>query len=79
MAVRVQTEPTFASGNPEVVFERRYYAPSGFAVGRTYDISLDGTRFLMIKEGGSDETAPTEIILVLNWFEELKRLVPTDN
>ncbi len=27
---------------------------------------------------GSDETSSTEFILVLNWFEELKRLVPTD-
>ena len=33
----------------------------------------------MIKESGSDETSATEFILVLNWFEELKRLVPTDN
>jgi hypothetical protein len=32
----------------------------------------------MIKEGGSDETPSTELIIVLNWFEELKRLVPTD-
>jgi hypothetical protein len=30
--------------------------------------------------GGSDETAETpSIIVVQNWFEELKRLVPTDN
>ena len=28
----------------------------------------------MIKEGG--ETSSTEFILVQNWFEELKRLVP---
>ncbi len=35
----------------------------------------------MITEGvASDETlVPTELILVQNWFEELKRLVPTDN
>ncbi len=32
----------------------------------------------MIKSG-SDETSSTELILVQNWFEELKRLVPTDN
>ena len=39
-----------------------------------------GKRFLMIKEGGlGDETEATQLILVLNWFEELKRLVPTDN
>ena len=78
MAVGVQTEPSFAPGNAEEVFGG-YYAPIGRAFGRTYDISPDGERFLMIKESGSDETSSTEFILVLNWFEELKRLVPTDN
>ena len=77
MAVGVQTEPSFAPGNAEVAFEGRFFA-TGSAPGRTYDISPDSERFLMIKEGGSDETSSTEFILVLNWFEELKRLVPTD-
>ena len=31
----------------------------------------------MIKE--SDQTSSTEFIFVQNWFEELKRLVSTDN
>ncbi len=77
MAVGVQTEPSFAPGAAEEVFGG-YYAPGGGAVGRTYDVSPDGERFLMIKESGSDETSSTEFILVLNWFEELKRLVPTN-
>ena len=77
MAVGVQTEPSFAPGAAEEVFGG-YYAPGGGAVARTYDISPDGERFLMIKESGSDETSSTEFILVLNWFEELKRLVPTN-
>jgi len=57
-----------------------YWRPSGGAAGRRIDISPEGDRFLMLKEGsGSDETAPaTSIIVVLNWFEELKRLVPTN-
>ncbi len=77
MVVGVQTEPSFAPGNAEEVFAvRGYFVESA---GRTYDISRDGERFLMIKEGGSDETSSTEFILVQNWFEELKRLVPTDN
>ena len=73
----VQTEPSFAPGNAEEVFGG-YYVAGGGAFGRTYDISPDGERFLMIKESGSDETSSTEFILVLNWFEELKRLVPTN-
>jgi hypothetical protein len=44
-----------------------------------YDVSADGQRFLVIKETpGTDEDPPSaRIILVQNWFEELKRLVPT--
>jgi hypothetical protein len=40
-----------------------------------YDVSPDSRRFLMIKPGG-EEQAPTQVNLVLNWFEELKRLAP---
>jgi hypothetical protein len=31
----------------------------------------------MLKPNGAGEAAPTQINVVLNWFEELKRLVPT--
>jgi hypothetical protein len=46
---------------------------------RTYDVSPDGQRFLMIKAAdASDKTStPTSIVVVEHWFEELKRLVPT--
>ena len=74
MAVPIETEPTFAAGNPEVVFEGEYATPLG---GRTYDVSLDGEQFLMMKEA-TDRSEPTRIIVVLNWFTELERLVPTN-
>ena len=71
MEVSVRIDPSLDFGNPEVVFEESYY--------RFYDVHPNGERFLMIKEGAAgDETRPAELILVLNWFEELKRLVPTD-
>jgi len=54
-----------------------FYASSG--LGRTYDIAPDGQRSLMIKEGGNDEaSAAPRIVVVQNWLEELKRLVPTN-
>ena len=37
---------------------------------------LDGQRFLMLKPVESQTSAPTQINVVLNWFEELKRRVP---
>ena len=48
--------------------------------GRTHDVSPDGQRFLMLKEGGGDSrnTPPDRFIVVENWFEELRRLVPTN-
>ena len=49
---------------------------------RTWDISPDGDRFLMIAFDQDIKTDTAEsrpqIIVVQNWFEELKRLVPTD-
>jgi hypothetical protein len=45
----------------------------GFATG-TFDVSPDGRRLLMIKE--TEQAAPaTQISVVLNWFEDLKRHV----
>ncbi|MDA2929998.1 hypothetical protein MYX84_08650, partial [Acidobacteria bacterium AH-259-O06] len=75
MVVRIKTQPTFTPGIPEVLFTGRYT----YAVGRNYDISPDGQRFLMIKEGEQAEETPArdELIIVQNWFQELQRLVPT--
>ena len=80
-AVPVETEGSFTFGKPEVVFERTYLTIArGLSNGRTYDVAPDGKRFLMIKESGPvGETVPTQLILVQNWTEELKRLVPVDN
>ena len=44
---------------------------------RVYDISPDGQHFVMIR--GEGETGPTGFKVVQNWFQELKRLVPTEN
>ncbi len=76
MAVPVETEPTFTPGNPELLFDLGAYTHD---LGRNYAMTPDGKRFLMIKEAGSDATSSTKLILVLNWFEELKQRVPTNN
>jgi serine/threonine-protein kinase len=73
MAVPVQTESTLEFGNAEIVLDS---ITVGGRIGRTYDVSPDGERFLMITEAGASDV---ELILVQNWGEELKRLVPTEN
>lgn len=47
---------------------------------RTYDVSPDGQRFLMIKEevATNDSSIAPQIIVVQSWTEELKRLMPTN-
>ncbi len=78
MAVPIETEPTFTQGTVDLLFDLGPY--ERFLRNRRIDISPEGDRFLMLKVGGgSDHTAQTtSIIVVLNWFEELKRLVPTN-
>jgi hypothetical protein len=39
-------------------------------------VAPDGQHFLMIQSG--EEEGGNQLHLVLNWFEELKRLVPMD-
>ena len=78
MAVAIDTEPAFSAGNPEVLFEEPYYSGGTGLGSRRYDIAPDGQRFLMIKQAsaGIGDAAGPQIILIQNWFEELKRLVP---
>ncbi len=47
--------------------------------GASETVGIFRQRFLMIKEAEQTGEAPaqTELSIVLNWFEELKRLVPT--
>ena len=77
MAVAIETELELSVGTPRLLFEGRFLPVlSGDEPGSSYDISPDGKRFLMIQR--EQDLVPTEIIVVLNWFEELKRLVPTN-
>ena len=46
---------------------------------RSYDIAPDGRRFVMRTAASAELQPMTDIRIVLNWLEELKRLVPADN
>ncbi len=65
--------PVFSVGLRTPILDWPYRATGE---GRDYDVSPDGQRFLGIKVGGTDEGAQPQIIVVQNWLEELKRLVP---
>jgi hypothetical protein len=74
-SVPMQTTTTFSPGNPTTLFSGRYFIG---ALGRTYDVSVDGQRFLMITAtAGADRTVtPAGMVVVVNWAEELKARVP---
>jgi eukaryotic-like serine/threonine-protein kinase len=74
MAVDITTQPGFAAGRPKALFEGPYLPTA--ASFPSYDVSPDGQRFLMLKPVESQASAPTQINVVLNWFEELKAKVP---
>jgi Tol biopolymer transport system component len=74
MAVPVQPGHAFSHGNAAVVVDRSYFRSIG--QGRNYDVSPDGARFLMIKDAVSSSATAPQLVVVQNFFEELKRLVP---
>ena len=75
--VAVERGPGWATGASTQLFGAgQYFFGAGEAFGRTYDISPDGRRFLMIKDVALDQSSAPTILVVQNWTEELKRLVP---
>ena len=77
MSVDVDTESSFRPGNPEILFSGDYrpYSPNS---GRSFDLSPDGRRFLLLTDdqNGTIAGETGRIVLVQNWFEELKERVP---
>jgi serine/threonine protein kinase/Tol biopolymer transport system component len=78
MSIAIETGDTFnKKGEPQTLFEGPYFG----STGHNWDIHPDGERFLMIKRLGFDassDTGPRKIVIVTNWFEELKERVPVE-
>jgi Protein kinase domain/WD40-like Beta Propeller Repeat len=76
MRLPIERGPAWRSGTPTKLFDNNYaWVVAGFS-GRSYDISADGRRFLAIKPATEQTGAPSNLIVVQNWFEELKQRVP---
>jgi serine/threonine protein kinase/Tol biopolymer transport system component len=88
MVAEVETDPTFNFGKSKVLFTPRDIGLANIILTGSYDIHPNGERFLMLKEveTAEDESQaeestseiPNKIIVVTNWFEELKEKVPVD-
>ena len=69
MIVEVEAAPELKVGKPKFLFE----IPPDIITG--ISLAPDGENFLMVR---ADEPPPSlQVNVVLNWFEELKELVPT--
>ncbi|MEE9231013.1 MAG: protein kinase [Acidobacteriota bacterium] len=75
MMVSVQTTPAFSAGKPVQLFETTWIGSYGFS---TFDVAPDGEHFAMADRRAGKDASP-QLNIVLNWFEELKRLVPTES
>ena len=72
-AVTFTTEPEMAVSAPTVLFELPFDRSLPAGSVPYYDVSPDSQSFLVVSERPT-----TEFKVIQNWFEELKRLVPTE-
>jgi serine/threonine-protein kinase len=72
MAVPIESSSSFRAGKPALLFEG-WFHNSNSVYGPYYDVAPDGEHFVLVQEA-----PPTQIHVVLNWFEELKERVPTN-
>jgi serine/threonine-protein kinase len=75
MAVSVTLEPRFSAGRPQFLFETSFTARGNSGLAG-YDVSGDGQRFVMVQQHAMQQGANVNV--VLNWFEELRRLAPKE-
>jgi Tol biopolymer transport system component len=69
MAVDLQTTPALRASPPRMLFEGAYALTS-------YDVSPDGQRFLMVKPPAVQPAPSDQLIVVVNWLDELRGRVP---
>jgi serine/threonine protein kinase/Tol biopolymer transport system component len=75
-SVSFKAKPTIDLGAEKMVLDKLSMPPFDIVGSYSYDIDSDGKRFIMVLGDESYGTA-RNLVVVQNWFEELKRLVPT--
>ncbi len=68
MSVAIKLNPVFEAGSPVPLFDVRIRRSSPL---NQYDVSADGTRFLLNRM--ADEEEPEPITLMQNWQSKLKK------
>ena len=77
--VSVTTEPTLTVERPMELFQEPYYISPTGSPRPQYDVTPDGQRVLVLvsTRGTSASVARPRMVVVQDWFDELRRLVPT--
>ena len=74
MAATITSTPSFSIGTPRKLFEGIFTVSSG---SRSYDVTPDGRRFIMVQRHEQVPLPVSQVVVVQNWSEELKRIAPT--
>ena len=75
-AAAVTSVSPFRIETPRVMFDNTTFEYDSTGPIRSWDVSPDGQRFLLLKFAPSTARPVTAINFVMNWTEELKRRVP---
>jgi serine/threonine-protein kinase len=67
MAVDVTLGPTFRAERPHGLIDQPF---------QNFDPSADGQRFLLVKPAAAARASDGQVVIVLNWLDELRRRVP---
>jgi hypothetical protein len=68
----VETESGLRAGAPHVVFDSPTF--TGLDQGTSFDVAPDGR--ILVRMLPEDPNRSREIVVVQNWFEEVKRPAP---
>jgi serine/threonine-protein kinase len=77
-SVAAPVSPALKVGNPILLFESQYYIARSGSPRAQYDVTRDGQRFLMLSPSTTAVSDRPRIVVVQNWLEEVKRLIPSN-
>jgi eukaryotic-like serine/threonine-protein kinase len=76
VSAAIRSLSPFHADPPRLLFESKPGEYDSTAPERSWDVSADGQRFLLLRPTASTDKPVTVMHVVLNWAEELKRLAP---
>ncbi len=76
--VSTTTRPSLRVGQPRLVINRPFYVSPTGSPRPQYDVSADGQRLLMLESATDQAEARPRIVVVQNWFDEIRRAIPVN-